>query len=201
MYTPRIGDSGVYVLKEPFNVLVTPQVSYTCRSIRTINDILASGVFVYEKYYKSLGIPESDYLIEAANNVCIIGLQAGTGEWIYVPETYILQPPKTHGVKYSSIVLGVGLGAIPDYLNLEALTAVIKEVVFDNIGVEPNIKAVLVSQPAFIDHEKHERLEAARLAKITSNETYFAKSKRLTFKVEELQKKINELEAWIKKMI
>lgn len=200
MYTPRIGDSGIYKLKEPFNILVTPQVTYTCRSIRTINDILATGVLVFDKYYKPFGITEVVYLEDLTNNICVIGLQAGTGEWIYVPESYIVSAPQAAGVKYSSIVLGVGLGAIPDELSLEALTASIKDVVYASIGVEPKIKAVLVSQPAFISHEKHERLELARKAKITMQETDFAKSKRLQEEVTSLQTKIKELEKYIKKV-
>lgn len=200
MYTPRIGDSGIYTLKEPFNILVTPQVTYTCRSIRTINDILATGVLVFDKYYKPFGITEAVYLEDLTNNICVIGLQAGTGEWIYVPESYIVSAPQAAGVKYSSIVLGVGLGAIPDELSLEALTASIKDVVYASIGVEPKIKAVLVSQPAFISHEKHERLELARKAKITMQETDFAKSKRLQEEVTSLQTKIKELEKYIKKV-
>ncbi len=200
MYTPRIGDSGIYKLKEPFNILVTPQVTYTCRSIRTINDILATGVLVFDKYYKPFGITEAVYLEDLTNNICVIGLQAGTGEWIYVPESYIVSAPQAAGVKYSSIVLGVGLGAIPDELSLEALTASIKDVVYASIGVEPKIKAVLVSQPAFISHEKHERLELARKAKITMQETDFAKSKRLQEEVTSLQTKIKELEKYIKKV-
>ncbi len=201
MYTPVIGDSGIYALQEPFNTLVTPQVVYTCRSIRTINDVIATGVLPYDKYYKPFAISETSYLKDVANNICIVGLQAGTGEWIYVPETYILNPPRTAGVKYSSIVLGVGLGAIPDQLSLEALTDTIKDIVNSSIGVEPKIKAVLVSQPAFIDHSKHERLEAARKARISMNETAFAKSKRLEAELTICSQRIKELEAYIKKTI
>ena len=201
MYTPLIGDSGTYTLKEPYNVLVTPQVIYTCRSIRSMNDIAAAGVSVFEKYYQSLGIGENIYLEDAANNVSIIGLQAGTGEWIYVPQTFILKPPNTSGVKYSSIVLGVGLGAIPDEMNLEDLTATIKEVVLASIGVESKVKAVLVSQPAFISHDKHERLELARQAKTKQDESLFTQVKQLQSDNAKLASKIQELETYIRKSL
>lgn len=201
MYVPLIGDSGIYTLKEPYNVLVTPQVIYTCRSIRSMNDIAASGVSVFEKYYQSLGISENIYLQDAANNVSIIGLQAGTGEWIYVPQTYILKPPITSGVKYSSIVLGIGLGAIPDEMNLEDLTATIKEIVLSSIGIDSKIKAVLVSQPAFISHDKHERLETARQAKIQMDDSLYSKVKQLQNENALLATKIKELETYIRKSL
>ena len=201
MYTPKIGDSGIFTIKEPFNVLVTPQVIYTIRSIRTINDILASGALAYEKYYQPMGINKEQYLIDAGNNICIIGLQAGTGEWVYVPESYIKEPPQTTGVKYSSIVIGVGLGAIPDCMNIEHLQTAIKELVYSSLGVNPKIKAVLVSQPAFIDHEKHERLEQARQAKITRSTTDFFRVKELEKENAELRSKLTILEDYIKKTL
>ncbi len=201
MYTAKIGDSGIYTLKEPFQALVTPQAVYTCRSIRTINDIIASGELVFEKYYQPLGVVDSQYKQDVQNNICIIGLQAGTGEWIYVPESFILSPPITNGVKYSSIVLGVGLGAIADELNIEGLVEKIKGIVTDTLGIEPNIKAVLVSQPAYIDQDKHLRLEEARKAKIKVTETDYAKAKRLEVENEQKTLKIKELEKWISRRI
>lgn len=181
-------------------MLVTPQVIYTCRSVRTINDILASGISVFERYYQSMGVTETVYLQDAANNACIVGLQAGVGEWVYVPESFISGVPKTTGVKYSSIVIGVGLGAVPDSLNLEGIISLIQESVAGSIGVDPKIKSVLVSQPAFIDHDKHERLELARKAKITISESPYAKSKRLETENIELHSKIKQLETYIKRV-
>lgn len=201
MYTPNIGDSGIFKLQEPFAALVTPQVVYTCRSIRTINDLIASGVSAYERYYASLGVSQSVFLEDAANNVCIIGLQAGSGEWIYVPNTFIIEPPSTTGVKYSSIILGVGLGAIPDQLNIEPLITKIKELVEANLGIEPTVKAALVSQPAFIDHDKHERLESVRKSKIESNETDYTKVVKLKAQVDTLNERISELESYIRNVI
>ena len=201
MYTPKIGDSGIFILDTPFNISITPQVIYTIRSIRTMNDILASGALVYERYYQPMGINKDTYLIHAANNDCIIGLQAGTGEWVYVPQAYIKEPPRTTGVKYSSIVIGVGLGAIPDSLNIEHLQTAIGDLVYESLGVTPKIRAVLVSQPAFIAHEKHERLEQARQAKIKRSDTDFSKVKKLEKENDELRAKLTALEDYIRKTI
>ena len=166
-----------------------------------MNDILASGALVYERYYQPMGINKDTYLIHAANNDCIIGLQAGTGEWVYVPQAYIKEPPRTTGVKYSSIVIGVGLGAIPDSLNIEHLQTAIGDLVYESLGVTPKIRAVLVSQPAFIAHEKHERLEQARQAKIKRSDTDFSKVKKLEKENDELRAKLTALEDYIRKTI
>lgn len=198
MYTPKINDAGVWTLLEPYSLLITPSVIYTVRSIRTINDIISSGSDPYETYYKPLGIDDKVYLDDAKKNICIIGLQAGSGEWVYVPETFIKTPPLVDGVKYSSIVLGVGLGAIADALNLEALTGSLEEIVESTLGTKPKIKAVLVSQPVFISHEAHERLELARKAKVSQSQTNYSQLVALKKENELLRLKIKELEKYIK---
>ena len=98
-------------------------------------------------------------------------------------------------------MLGVGLGAIADELNIEGLVEKIKGIVTDTLGIEPNIKAVLVSQPAYIDQDKHTRLEEARKAKIKVTETDYAKAKRLEVENEQKTLKIKELEKWISRRI
>ncbi len=196
-YTPSINQSGIFKLKPPFDSLVTPQVVYTCRSLRTINDVLASGEQPYEKFYKPLSISETDFNKDAKTNACIVGLQAGTGEWIYVPDSFILSAPSMNGVKYSPIVLGVSLGAIPDNFNLEGLISAFKDITMSTIGVEPQIKGMLVAQPAMIDRDKHERLEIARKEKIKQNKTDFVRVKELTDETAVLRLKIVELEKWI----
>lgn len=198
MYTPKIGDAGIFTLKEPYSFLVTPSVIYTVRSIRTLSDVISSGSDPYETYYKPLGVTHEAFLKDAESNKCIVGLQAGDGEWIYTPESFIEKPPNVAGVKYSSIVLGVGLGAIPDSLNLSALETEIKELVAAHLGVDSKIKAVLVSQPAFISHEQHERLERARTAKISKLETNYTKVVKLTEELKLKDLAIKQLSKYIK---
>ena len=197
-YTPAIGLSGIYKLKTPYDQLVTPKVVYTCRSLRTLNDIFAAGEDPYTTYYKPVGLTEAVYQADAKTNVVIVGLQAGTGEWIYVPESYIVRAPSNNGVKYSSIVLGVSLGAIPDDTNLDGLISLVNQLVLANIGVTPDIKGVVVSQPAFISSEQHTRLVAARKEKISQAEPDPLKIARLTRELETAQTKIAELEKWIR---
>lgn len=197
----QIGDSGIFTLKDPFHTQLLPQTVYTCKSVRTLNDIVASGVDPYQKYYEPYQISKEAYLSDLSQNVCIVGLQASTSHWVYVPDTYIAQLPRTYGVKYSSIVLGIELGAVPDELNLKGLTDAIHDLVFDNLGVKPNIKAVLVAPPTLIDMEQHQKLEQARKAKIKQTETLFAQRNRLQSEVESLHRKIHELESYIKKVV
>lgn len=196
-FTPDIGQSGIYKLVFPFDTLVTPKVVYTCRSLRTINDILAAGEEIFDTYYKSIGLTKTDYERDAKANVCIVGLQSGTGEWIYVPTSYIELAPNMNGVKYTSLVLGVSLGPLPDKFNLEGLIAIFKDATTATIGVTPEVKGIVVSQPAILSREEHDRLTLARNEKITQNRTDYSRVREQTQLIARLNAKIEALEKYI----
>lgn len=199
--TPKlsIGDSGIFTLKEPFKALITPQTVYSVLSLRRISDVIASGGDPYKLYYAQLDISETDYQTDALANVCIVGLQSGVGSWVYVPESYIDEVPTVAGIKYTSVVIGVSLGAIPDDTNIEALAKGIGELAQASVGVIPTVKAVVMSQPAYLSHEKAARLEAARTAKIMIQETDFARANRLEAELHTANNIIANLEDIIKK--
>src|SRR5574343_232964 len=120
MFTPLVDSAGTFQLKAPFDNLMTTDAIYVCRSIRSINDYLALGENVFEKFYEPLDIDLEIYQDDLKNNVKIASLQSGIGEWIYVPCSFIEAAPSLNGVKYVSLVLGISLGAIPDSMNLES---------------------------------------------------------------------------------
>lgn len=196
-FIPDIGQSGIYKLVYPFDTLVTPKVPYTCRSLRTINDILAAGEEIFETYYKAIGLTQTDYERDAKANVCIVGLQSGTGEWIYVPASYIQSAPTMNGVKYTSLVLGVSLGPLPDKFNLEGLIAIFKDATTATIGVVPEVKGIVVSQPAILSREEHERLDLARTEKITKNRTDYSRVREQEATITRLNAKVQALEKYI----
>jgi hypothetical protein len=125
-------------------------------------------------------------------------LQAGIGEWIYVPCSFISEAPSINGVKYVSLILGVALGAIPDSMNLESIIEQFKEITANTLGIESEVKAVLADEPSLISHEDHVRLEAIRASKITSSGSDKFIIQQLQREGELKDKKIAELEKYIK---
>lgn len=198
MYIPQVDTTGLFTLKSPFDKLITPNVVYTCRAVRSINDYLALGESVFEKFYEPLKIELEIYQEDLENNTKIVSLQAGTGEWIYVPASFIEEPPNSNGVKYVPIVMGVSLGAIPDHFNLEPLINQFKELVLNTTGIDSEIKAVIVSQPGYITHEEHERLEIARKTKINNYVNTQLVNNQLRSENDKLREKITILETYIK---
>ncbi len=195
----QVGDRGIFTLKEPFSILVTPQVVYEVRAIRTLNDYVANGESPYDKFYKPFNISEKDYHLAVSKNTCIVALNAGTGEWIYVPENYIEGLPVTTGVKYTNVGLGIRLGAIPDTTSLEALIASIREQVLGYVGVDAEIKVIAIGQSSIIEAGKHTRLENARQNKISISETDFAKAKKLEAENATLKQRVRMLEQFIER--
>lgn len=201
MFTPLVDSAGSFKLKAPFNSLVTTNSIYTCRSIRSINDYIALGDNVYEKFYEPFNLGEEIYFEDLKNNVKIASLQAGIGDWIYVPCSFILEAPNINGVKYVSIVLGISLGAIPDTMNLESIIEQFKEITAHTLGIESEVKAVLTDQPVMLPHDDHVRLESIRTNKITNVSSDKVLIQQLQRDIEMKDVKLKELERYIRSKI
>lgn len=197
-YIPQIGAVGVFTLAAPYDSQLTPQVAYTCRSLRMLSDIAASGELIWERYYQPLNVSETVYQQDLADNVCIVGLHAGTGEWVYVPSSFILSAPSINGVMYSPVILGVSLGPIPDSYQLDGLIEKVEGVVQAVLGIKPVIKGMLISQPALVSHEEAVRLESVRTAAITDNQSDYSKLQQALSDLQLTRSKLQQLEAWVK---
>ena len=194
---PEIGATGVYQLNIPFATALVPGVRYTCRAIRKLNDFTVLGVDPFETYYAPAGLSKAKYETDFADGVCIVSLQSGVGKWVYVPSSYIKSFPNSNGIKYSVVVMGVSLGAIPDSMDTSSLQALVSDVVYGALGVQPTFKNVVVSAPMVIPSEDHLALEAMRVSNLTIRETLGAKITRLQAEKAALQFKLSELEQWV----
>lgn len=193
-YKPQIGELGLYTLMHPYDVLLTPKTVYTCQSIRTLNDYISNGESVYEKFYAPLGVNNELYQKDLIENVFVVGLQAGTGEWVYVPSSFISKAPENNGIKYIPVVMGVSLGAIPDEYNLESLTLQFKDLVKATLGIEPEVKAVLVGSAKWFSEQEHELINSAREQNINTTDSAFIKLAQVQQENDRLKQVIKEYE-------
>lgn len=193
-YKPQIGELGFYTLLHPYNVLLTPKTVYTCQSIRTLNDYISSGESVFDKFYAPLGVSSEVYQQDIIDNVFIVGLQAGTGEWVYVPSSFIAKAPENSGIKYIPVIMGVSLGAIPDEYNLESLVVQFKDIVQSTLGIEPEVKGVVVGSAKWYSQEEHDLITSARELKIDTSDSTFIKLAHAEKENEKLKKIIKEYE-------
>lgn len=196
-FTPTIGQAGLYELAGPFHQALTPGVSYTCRSLRTINDVVASGIDVWQVYYEKPGVSIEAYQADLINNVCIVGLQGGVGDWVYVPASHIVRAPELSGVNHSPLMLGVYLGMIDDNVNLDAVTEAIKGAVQAYIGTSADIKPVIVGPSVLLSEEQMLTVARIRAAAMKNKETDFVRAQRLEVENTKLKATVEALNKYI----
>jgi hypothetical protein len=194
---PPVGTSGVYTLSGPFTTKLRANTSYRCEAVRRVADLLEMGVDPFEEFYEPIGLSRATYDMDLANMVSIVSLASESNHWLYVPSSYITGYPNINGISYTALILGVQLGAVPNYMDLSGLHAAIKEIVQDTIGVIPNIQTVGVSAAQMLSQTDHDAVEAARQYKITNTQTSRAKVIALTRENASLRQKLQSLEAYV----
>lgn len=196
---PQIGAAGIYTLLAPFDKVLTPNVNYTCKAIRTIDDLLSSGVDPYATYYNPTGTPidRSSYVTDVAAGVQIITLLSDSGTTVRVPSTYIQSFPAAGGVPYAVVCMAVQIPAIPESLDLGPCKTQILEIVKDTLGMDATITEVQLTEVTLIDQATSQRYEAARKANITNTTTDNAKLIAALNQVQSLQQQVTMLEAYI----
>lgn len=195
---PPIGTSGIYRLQAPFSAKLQTGMAYRCEAVRRVSDFQEVGVDVYEEFYMPNGLTRAQYEQDLANQVAIISLVASSGHWVHVPSTYILAYPDLGGVPYTVMVLGLELGAIPNYMDLTGVKAAITNLVRDTIGVTPQIREVAVSAVQKLSQSDHDVLENARKVQINNTQTDRARAIDFETKFNALQQQHTALQNWVK---
>ena len=194
---PAIGALGKYELKEPYNILIQPDLEYICIALRKLEEIILTGKNPQALYYTPYGVDETIYFDDLDNGVSIITLKASTGELIYFPNSYLLSFPDIGGIHYENLGLGVNLGPLPSNTDLTYLQTKVSELVHDTIGIDPVIKTLVLSGVTMLSQTTHDALTAAREANIVEDETDRAKVIRLTSEVQMYQEKLTALENFV----
>lgn len=194
---PPVGTSGVYKLASPFNTLLQANMSYRCDAVRRIADFLEVGLEPFVEFYEPRGLTKAAYDLDLQNQVCIVSLVSAGGHWVYVPSTYILSYPDINGVPYAVMVLGLELGAIPNYKDLTGLKQAIANLTRDTIGITPTVREVAISAVQKLSQADHDALENAREAAINNSQTDRAKLFAAQAELTALRQQYSELEAYI----
>lgn len=194
---PPFGTTGLYELKAPFAAKIVADQEYTCTAIRSFGDLVAEGKSVYAHIYEPIGLTEADFLRDSKDEVQIVSLRSASGGVVRVPTSYIISFPTQGGFAYEPLAIGVFLGAIPQIMPLDNVRTAIRNVVKDSLGIDPEIRTVRVGNVSYKATEEHERLEAARLDKVTYDKSDYGMLLEYKKQNELLQDKIASLEAWI----
>ncbi len=195
---PTIGAKGFYKLKAPFNSFLHEDEQYSCQGVRSLGDYIGFNEDPLNNIYLYYGLTEEDFNNDVANNMFIVSLQSENGQWIYVPASYLSSYPIMNGIPYQNIMLGVSLGAVPNTVDLAPIQTLIANVVYENYGVQPIIKPVILSKPKLIDVDSHNTIQNARLIRATQRKTDYGRYRELQTQYDQLQERYRILEEFVK---
>ena len=193
--TPPIGCVGRYELVQPW-VASTAKV-YTCKAIRTFQDLRVKNIDPYTYAYKPYGAEKTLVDNDEREGACIVTLIADDGETIYVPDTQIVSYPNMGDYHYRRAILSIDLGAIPDNLSLDWLIAKIKEETTGIVGIDPQVKLHESEIRDAMTPEAHERAEAARAAARQNQVTTKAQLEIAKTQLSDLTLRYRELEKYV----
>lgn len=185
-FTPPLGSKGKISLRAPWST--NPNVLYTCKAVRTFDDVYNSGRDVYHVFYKAMGLIEGSttytptpfvFEDEVEANVVIVTLSGDDGGIIYVPDSFISTQPDTTEVVYSHIVLSASIGAVPDNLDLSALKTQIANLIQGTLGLTPVIQESRLPSLNNPTAAQHAIMEGARIGGIALTETDRSRAERV----------------------
>lgn len=197
--TPVVQLKGRYVLIAPWTT--NPTKLYTCVAVRSFPDIYKLGIDVYSIYYVPRGMTNGTVIgaetfqfeNEVRNKVNIVTLLSDDNEVIYVPDTFIAAFPNMAEVPYSHLVLSFSIGAIPDFVPIEALKTVLRDTVAQHLGLIPVVNTHRLPTDTQPNGLQHDVLETARVGSIALLETDRAKTIRLQDEVNRLRQQNQQL--------
>lgn len=195
--TPPLGSYGVYVLDDPFDNQLVAKVGYECISLRSIDDIIKHGIDPFQIYYKPYGQSQERYLADKAAGVVIVTLRPTTGNYVYVPNSYIRSYPMGGGIPYRVTGVVLNLGSLPTSMDLSPLMTKLVDVTQSVIGVKPTPTPFVLSDVSLLDKSTDTALQAARKANINEVETDYSARIRMQSVIAAQADKIRELEAFI----
>lgn len=199
MYTPKIGDKGIFKMLEPFDGERYNKV-YTVISLRSLKELLRERLEPKKTIYDRHGLTEEDFDHDLKNNTPIVVLEeANMSSLLYVPASKITSPPISSGVRYTTKAISVNLGLLPEELYLDDIVEDIKSIVKDAVSVIPNVRIIKTSDFCYRTYNQHldfmaviEQNPATRVYK-----SYKQKYKELLVTYNKLQDDYNKVTGFI----
>lgn len=196
--TPPIGISGSFLLREPF--ATQADTEYTVTAIRSFAEIRSRNNDPLALIYTPVKLGEVEMNLDIAENAVIVVLSTRLGQLLYVPDTYIQSYPHMGSVPYSYLIASVGLGMLPDALDVTNIKQVVASAVSDYIGVEAEVFITRGDVSDSIDEQRHVQLTISREQAIRNRETDRAKALRLGSELQTANQRIADYERIIQEL-
>lgn len=183
--TPTINVKGLFELRAPWQAV--PGRLYQVLAIRAFDDIYRLGIDVYRTYYKPMGLIDKsleptetpttplDFEAEIKDNVHIVTLVGDDGQYIYVPDSYIVSYPRNDTIPYQHVVLSVSLGALATDVDTAPIEDEIKEMIRARFGIaEPVVELHVAQSDMAVTPEQHYQFTQARIGASNTTRSAYA---------------------------
>lgn len=207
--TPTINVKGLFELRAPWQSVEGRL--YQVLAIRAFDDIYRLGIDVYRTYYKPMGLIDKaldptetptiplDFEAEIKDNVHIVTLVGDDGQYIYVPDSFIVGYPRNDTIPYQHVVLSVSLGALAEDVDTSPIEDEIKELVKSRFGIaDPVVELHVAQSDMAVTPEQHYELTQARIGASNTTRSAYASSVSLQNELNTAQQTIFTLIAILK---
>jgi hypothetical protein len=191
--TPPLNAKGLYTVNAPYTL--APNTLYTCRAIRSFQDLVDAGIDILASFYTPVGLTASNYQADMAAGANIITLMADAQPTLHVPDSYIANFPDMGNVAYNNVIVSLALGPVPDYLDLTFVLSEVATAASNAIGLTPVVSTFIASTTGVISQAQADVAETARQAAIVNRTTDYAKLLALQSQYTALQSQYAALEA------
>lgn len=198
---PTLKSAGRFEANAPFDKVVLPSTYYTVEALRTIPEMQALKLNLYELLFAPVGVAEADYNAvlqrSQASGAVVVVLTNRFGPPVYVLSTYFKSFPLVDGVSYERMCLIVDLGPLPPTMK-DALAQVqthVKDYVLSVVGLESEVKIGTVPSIGYVSRQDADIFEQTRKNKITDGDNDIAKLKKAQADLIKAQAYIAVLEA------
>lgn len=194
---PNIGASGTWSLKPPFNDKLVANLAYSCKAIRKLSEVVATGMDAKAEFYDKYDLGDDTYNLDVKNDISIITLVSSEGNWLFVPSSYLNGWPSSDTVPYAVVGMLLNLGALPNTIDPSFLSEKVSNVVQANLGHTPEIKFATLSETTNKTWSDHESLEQARQTLISDSNTDYVRRVKAEADLAAAQAHIQALEQYI----
>lgn len=172
---PAIGASGNWKLKAPYDAQYIAGLAYSCRAINKLSAVVTLGLDAKAEYYDKNGLSQEIYDDHVAKDISILTLVSSAGNYIFVPAPYVDGWPTNDAVPYVVMGMLINLGALPNTIDPTFLKTKVENVILANLGHQPEIEFVTLSEVTNKSWDDHTSLENARQSALEDSSTDYVR--------------------------
>jgi len=190
---PPLGLKGTFLLNQPLNALLNPNIVYKVYGVESIHKMLTDGIDVKTVIYINQGLSLEDYMQDLESDVPIVTLITEAKQLYYIPSRFIANMPEATGVIYKQKAILVNVGYIIDTESIDFITEEVNDLVSSLTGTKCESSVEDLSGDYLLSYEDSDVKEKDRIKNITNKITCKSKLSSCYETLSYYKVKINKL--------